>query len=40
MNTLRPKVYALDGVVPVIHPSSFVHPDAVLIGDVIIEGNC
>jgi phenylacetic acid degradation protein len=40
MSTLRPKVYALDGVVPVIHPSSFVHPDAVLIGDVIIEANC
>ncbi|TAK47481.1 MAG: phenylacetic acid degradation protein PaaY [Xanthobacteraceae bacterium] len=40
MTTVRPKVYALDGVVPVIHPTSFVHPDAVLIGDVIIEADC
>lgn len=36
----RPKVYALDGVVPVIHPTAFVHPEAVLIGDVIVEAGC
>jgi phenylacetic acid degradation protein len=30
------KVYAIDGVIPVIHPTAFVHPAAVLIGDVII----
>ena len=29
-----PKVYAIDGIVPVVHPSAFVHPSAVLIGDV------
>ncbi len=27
------KVYAYDGFVPVIDPSAFVHPEAVLIGD-------
>lgn len=32
--------YEIDGIVPVIHPSAFVHPDAVLIGDVIIGPNC
>jgi phenylacetic acid degradation protein len=31
-----PKVYAIDGVTPVVHPSAFVHPSAVLIGDVIV----
>ncbi len=32
--------YAIDGVVPVVDPSAFVHPTAVLIGDVIIGPNC
>src|SRR5918996_6630835 len=32
-----PKVYAIDGIVPVVDPSAFVHPSAVLIGDVIVE---
>ena len=32
--------YAIEGVVPVVDPSAFVHPDAVLIGDVIIGPNC
>jgi phenylacetic acid degradation protein len=31
-----PKVYSIDGIVPVVHPSAFVHPSAVLIGDVIV----
>ena len=31
-----PKVYAIDGLVPVVDPSAFVHPSAVLIGDVIV----
>jgi phenylacetic acid degradation protein len=31
-----PKVYAIDGITPVIDPSAFVHSTAVLIGDVII----
>ncbi|WP_151719639.1 acyltransferase [Gemmobacter serpentinus] len=30
------RVYAYDGVVPVIDPGAYVHPDAVVIGDVII----
>lgn len=33
-------VYAYDGVVPVVDPSAFVHPAAVLIGDVIVGPNC
>jgi phenylacetic acid degradation protein len=31
-----PQVYAIDGIVPVVDPSAFVHPSAVLIGDVIV----
>ena len=30
------KVYAIDGITPVVDPTAFVHPSAVLIGDVII----
>jgi hypothetical protein len=30
------KIYSWDGIVPVIDPSAFVHPEAVVIGDVII----
>lgn len=33
---LMVKVYAIDGVTPVIHPDAFVHPAATLIGDVVI----
>lgn len=36
----QPRVYSIDGVTPVVDPSSFVHPSAVLIGDVIIGRNC
>jgi phenylacetic acid degradation protein len=32
--------YSLDGIVPVIDPSAFVHPTAVLIGDVIVGPGC
>ncbi|HNU12367.1 MAG TPA: transferase hexapeptide repeat family protein [Rubrivivax sp.] len=32
--------YEIDGVVPVIDPSAFVHPTAVLIGDVIVGPGC
>lgn len=32
--------YAIDDVVPVVDPSAFVHPTAVLIGDVIVGPNC
>lgn len=34
------KVYEIDGVTPVIDPSAYVHPTAVLIGDVIIGPRC
>ncbi|NKI18664.1 transferase hexapeptide repeat family protein [Spongiibacter sp. KMU-166] len=34
------RVYEIDGVRPVVHPTSFVHPDAILIGDVIIGAHC
>jgi phenylacetic acid degradation protein len=33
-------VYSLEGLVPVVDPSAFVHPQAVLIGDVIIGPGC
>jgi phenylacetic acid degradation protein len=33
-------VYAIDGVVPVVDPTAFVHPSAVLIGDVIVGPRC
>jgi phenylacetic acid degradation protein len=32
--------YSIEGVVPVIDPSAYVHPTAVLIGDVIVGENC
>lgn len=28
--------YAFEGLIPVVHPTAFVHPSAVLIGDVIV----
>ena len=34
------RVYAIDGVVPFLHPESYVHPTASLIGDVIVEAGC
>ena len=33
-------VYAVDGLRPVIAPGAFVHPAAVLIGDVIVGSGC
>ena len=32
--------YAIDDVVPVVDPSAYVHPSAVLIGDVIVGPGC
>jgi phenylacetic acid degradation protein len=32
--------YAIDGVVPVVDPAAFVHPTAVLIGDVVVGAGC
>lgn len=33
-------VYSIEGVVPVVHPTAYVHPSAVLIGDVWIGPDC
>ena len=32
--------YAIDGVIPVVDPTAYVHPDAVLVGDVIVGPGC
>ncbi|MEX8495694.1 phenylacetic acid degradation protein PaaY [Sphaerotilus sp.] len=32
--------YSLEGVIPVVHPTAYVHPTAVLIGDVIVGPDC
>ena len=32
--------YEIDGIKPVVHPSSYVHPEAVVIGNVVIGPNC
>jgi phenylacetic acid degradation protein len=31
-----PRVYSIDGITPVVEPGAYVHPSAVLIGDVIV----
>lgn len=36
----QPNVWSIDGVTPVVDPSSYVHPSAVLIGDVVVGANC
>ena len=33
-------VYAINGLTPVVDPTAFVHPSAVLIGDVIVGAGC
>lgn len=40
MRNRRYKTYSIEGVAPVIDPAAFVHPDAVLIGDVIVSARC
>ena len=30
------KVYAINGITPVVHPTAYIHPSAVLIGDVMV----
>jgi phenylacetic acid degradation protein len=32
--------YEIDGIKPVVHPTAYVHPEAVVIGDVHIGPNC
>ena len=34
------QTYAYDGIVPVIDPTAFVHPSAIVIGDVIVGPAC
>lgn len=34
------RIYAYDGIIPVIDPLAFVHPEAVVIGDVIVGPAC
>jgi phenylacetic acid degradation protein len=38
--TPKLKVWAINGVTPVVDPSAFVHPSAVLIGDVLVGAGC
>ena len=33
-------VYAINGVTPVVDPTAYVHPSAVLVGDVIVGADC
>ena len=40
MNRPTLTVYAIDGVTPVVDPTAFVHPSAVLIGDVVVGPGC
>ena len=35
-----PKVYSIDGVIPVVHATAYVHESAILIGDVIVGPGC
>lgn len=34
------QVYSIDGITPVVDPTAYVHPTAVLIGDVIVGPRC
>lgn len=34
------QVYSIDGITPVIDPTAYVHPSAILIGDVIVGPGC
>lgn len=34
------KVYSIDGITPVVDPTAYVHPTAVLIGDVVVGPRC
>ena len=36
MSPSRRRTYVIDGISPVIDTAAFVHPDAVLIGDVVV----
>lgn len=34
------KVYSIDGLTPVVDPTAYVHPSAVLVGDVVVGRGC
>src|SRR5512146_1457028 len=38
--TVKLRVWSINGVTPVVDPAAFVHPSAVLIGDVLIGAGC
>ena len=40
MDNAHASIFAFEGLVPVVDPAAFVHPNAVLIGDVIIGARC
>ena len=40
MNLTSGNIYSFEGLVPVVDPESFLHPTAVLIGDVVIGARC
>jgi phenylacetic acid degradation protein len=40
MRSHQCRTYAIEGLAPVIDPTAFVHPDAVLIGDVVVGSAC
>jgi phenylacetic acid degradation protein len=40
MRSMKLAVYSINGVTPVVDPTAFVHPSAVLIGDVIVAAGC
>ena len=40
MRTRKLRVWSINGVTPVVDPSAFVHPSAVLIGDVLVGAGC
>jgi phenylacetic acid degradation protein len=40
MSTNELTVYAINGVTPVVDPTAYVHPSAILIGDVIVGAGC
>jgi phenylacetic acid degradation protein len=35
-----PNIYSIEGMIPVVDTTAFVHPTAVLIGDVIVGAGC
>ena len=40
MAKMRLRVWSINGVTPVVDPTAFVHPSAVLVGDVLVGAGC